>query len=725
MERCPTLSTSRGKQESGKVCTARRLWILVSCAILPASGLFLFGPANIYLGNADEFQFGLLDILLLYLSPFLIAVGALTAAGFVFGRRGWVRYASFVFGLGLLLWVQGNFWVCDCGILDARGIEWEPLDRFAGPDLGLWAVVLALAFVGARWIFKAFVPMCWALVAVQAGALLWQGGRLEGDFLIKQPPEPEQLPAEILQYSNQKNILHVILDSLQTDVFRELVREEGWDREFEGFVLFQENAGVAPDTSFAIPAIFSGRVYDGSTSAQEYFGTALKHGLTDRLCQEGYTVNIVPEIAMREGRYSHAYQIPENYKGSRADLLARDAAMLFDVALFRQAPHRLKRYVYNENNWLVTARIVEPYSIRSIQQKAFFKDYIEALTVGGERPAYHFLHLWPPHPPYVVNRHGGYAGSVLPNTRENYRNECRAVLKLFRDLLDKLRRLGIYEETLIVLQGDHGSQIPPEIDGRRLDFMPTRLAALLAVKRRQARGPMRVSHAQTCVADIAKTILDAEGLESDLPGESVFRLDPEQNRDREFIVYRRAEHGMPILKRYSIRGSIFDPASYTEKEPLRVNVRPRTYQFGETVKLGLNGNGSGFLGEGWAEPMDWYNWSRARLCTLNLRFPRPRADLEFSVKILPHVDPKVLPRQRIGVTANGERVADWTADIAEITQFSATISQSLARSGRLRIQFELPDAASPRDLGLGADVRELAIALYEFRLDLKESAKAD
>jgi hypothetical protein len=700
---------------------AGRLWILASCALLLASNLFLFSPLNIYLGNVDEFEIGYLDIAHCYWTPFFLVFFALLLAGFLFKGRGWKRYGSFLFGLGVLTWIQGNFLMWNYGVLDARGIDWKALDRFAWLDSFIWIAILLVTLIGSKRIIQAAALTCWTLVAVQAISLIWQVHVLPGDSLTKPVRNDNQPPSEIFQYSAHRNILHVVLDSLQTDIFWELAREKALREDWDGFVLFRDNATAAPVTSFAIPAMFSGSAYDGTISEHDYYRNAMEHGFQDRLYEEGYTVNLIPEMSMKLSRYSNYYSIPSVYNGRRTSLIQRDAALLFDVSLFRQVPHFFIRLVYNKNNWFITAWIAEPENILSIQQKIFFRDYIERLNVSIDPPAYHFLHLWPPHPPYVTDGDGHYAGAVLPNTRNNYKNEARSILLLFGDLLDKLRRMGIYDQTMIILQGDHGSGVHPMMDGKSLDFMPTRLAALLAIKRRGAHGPMMISNAQTSVTDVARSIMEAEGISSSFPGNSVFGIDPDRNRERFFVGYTQEAGGTRNLVRYSINGSIYEEASYKQEASLKPKIDRKAYHLGELVKFGLNGNGGSFLRKGWAAPMDSYSWSCDRISTIEIPLKSPSKNLSLSVSLIPNVYPQVLPRQRIGVVANGKKVAEWIADSKVTMRFSALIPHALAKSEPLTITFELPDAASPRQLGFGADVRKLAIAIFTLKLDSAEA----
>ena len=74
---------------------------------------------------------------------------------------------------------------------------------------------------------------------------------------------------------------------------------------------------------------------------------------------------------------------------------------------------------------------------------------------------------------------------------------------------------------------------------------------------------------------------------------------------------------------------------------------------------------------------------------------------------------------------NGKKIADWVAEAKKTLQFSAIIPRAVAQSVPLKITFELPDAASPRRLGFGADKRNLAIALFTLKLNSVKAKMED
>ncbi|UCF35393.1 MAG: sulfatase-like hydrolase/transferase [Acidobacteriota bacterium] len=693
-----------------------RLWISLSAAILPCVVLLL-GTAIAFLGNTDEFEVGYSLVSTFYPVPFLALFLLLFIPSLIPAEGWWQRYSAAVFVLGVLLWLQGNFLMWDYGVLDARGMHWEAFTWQHSMDFLIWIAAVAVAIGFSATLSKAIPFTVWMLIVMQGVTFYWTLREFGGEeFWIKKFEVHGQPPEEIFHYSRTRNILHIVMDSFQTDIFHELVQEEDIEEDLDGFTLFWNNAGAAPYTSFSIPAIFSGKVYEGSVTEQEYYQRSMTEGFQNTLYDKGYVVNLVPEMSMRESRYSNYYDIPKIYNGSQTEIARQHAAFLLDISLFRHVPHLLRQWVYNENNWRISLWMLDPSNVASLQQKIFFRDYTTRISPTREEPVYSFVHIWPPHPPYVTDEDGDYAGTVLPNTRENFKNEARAALYLFLDFIEKLKEAGAYDQSLIILQGDHGGSSVPRVDGEDLDFIPTRLAALLTVKLPGKHGPLQVSEAPTSIVDVANTILKSEGLKSDFPGRPVFEISPDEDRERWYAFFRGEERKDRTLSLYSIRGSIYRADSYREESRHEIQVRQQLYNLGDEIQFGLEGNGQPYLGAGWAAQMDRYCWTKQDRATLEIDLPPTTSDLVLAASYIPNVSPPVLPEQRIGVLVNGERVATWNATERKKLQSRAQVPANLTEKGHLTIEFELPDAASPSKLGLGGDLRELGIALYTISL---------
>lgn len=690
----------------------RLLFNLFSAVLLIVANIFIFSTFDIFRENPSELELGYLNMLYSLLSWGGLFLVMLILPGLVFSKAILSRYATFMLMVGILTWIQAGMLIWDYGVFDGRGTNWEQYDVLGWMDIGLWLGLLIVSLRYASRLLPYSNVIAWILIFGQAFLLLGQGGLKQEDWIREYYPS-NNLPEAILEVSRQLNVFHIVLDSMQTDVFAELVQNNDWLDDFSGFTLFYENIGVAPHTSFAIPAIFSGEIFDASQAPSSYYKDAMTNGFQDKLYRAGFTVNLIPQLSMRDSSYSNYYDIPSAYEGTTEDLRHQNAAQLLDIALFRSSPHFLRKTLYDDGNWFLLPMVRGKMQDRSFQEKAFFRDYTQGLKLGGETPAYHFIHLMPPHPPYVTLANGDYAGKVLPNTREHYMNESRAIIKLIVQYIEKLKSLGVYNDSMIVLQGDHGSQIYPEVNGAKIKTCMSRMPALLTVKPPQGEGRLEISSAPTSLLDVAPTVL----MLLDDDSQSVFELDDSQSRERPFHIYDGKSDVSRIVN-YTINGSVFDPGSCETGESMDINSGVSHYDLGTEIQFGMAGNADAFMGVGWSRCHSNYCWTVGNDVSVNLPVDEITADLELHIRFKPFVDEIKLPQQRIIVSVNGTQLTEWIVFRYASQEASVRIPAHIAQDETLQITFHFPDAASPKVLGVGADGRILGMAAQTLRINV-------
>jgi hypothetical protein len=553
------------------------------------------------------------------------------------------------------------------------------------------------------------VPVSLALIVIQVAAVVQVVTSAEDNLWQVERLPTEQPPEEIYHYSARHNIVHLVLDNFQTDIFEELVTELGLEDAFDGFTLYRETAAVAPYTAMAIPSIFKGQVYDGSLAPDEFFRTGMEEGFHSHLHDRGYRVNMSVLQPADGSRYDTHYRIPNVHAASERAIARQEAWLVLDLALFRHAPHLARNWIYNDSNWRVQQWIGETEVLPvSFAHKYFLRDYSQRIEPRLEGPAYHFIHLWPPHPPYVTTATGEYAGKALPNTRENYKHEARDILRYTVDFFEALKDQGLYDDALILVHSDHGGAFEPE-------FTPTRMLSLMAIKPRQSRGALQSSNAPASLADVAATILDLEGMELDWPGRPIHDIDEDEPRTRHFSFWHG--DGNRQLRQVVIDGSLYTPESYTYMDSVEIEPDRERYQPGEVVQVGLRGTGSMYLDRGWSTPEPGIVWNNGHEATLKLPLDPPSNDLVLTLWLIPAIYDDVLEQQRIILYVGDEEIDRWQLDERRGTRLQTTIPADLMQSGELELRFELPDAASQRELGVGGDRRLQSIALSRFRLD--------
>jgi hypothetical protein len=134
------------------------------------------------------------------------------------------------------------------------------------------------------------------------------------------------------------------------------------------------------------------------------------------------------------------------------------------------------------------------------------------------------------------------------------------------------------------------------------------------------------------------------------------------------------------------------------------------------------GNSQAFLGEGWSEKADeWAHWTDGTRATLRLGRQLGKelnGDLEMTLSAF--VSPRH-PRQRVTVSLNGRQLGVVELTAAQVANGPTTIHLPLpsgvdACGDDLLLTLDLPDAQSPKNLGLSDDFRRLGIAMIELRL---------
>jgi hypothetical protein len=696
--------------------THSRLWSLFPPALLIVCNFFVFGPAAIYEGNTSEFSIDCIDIFQFYVFPFVLLLLVTITSGIILFKKNIELYISVIFTVGLLLWLQGNILIWDYGAIDGKGIEWAAFIWQGWFETGLWLIALLSALVFYRKVAKITSLASVVILLLQSGLLL-ATYTANPHTLSSTSGKGIETPQKLFDYSASFNIIHIILDGMQTDVFQEVVRENNMDDLMDGFVLFPENTAVFGTTTFSIPAIFSGEIYQGDVDIGSFVKKTLSEkAFYNNLYEEGYDVNLIPGISIPTKKISNYYLVPKAYGGSKREKRISEAAFLMDLVLFRHLPQPLKRIIYNNQKWLILPFFSHKYKAGYYHYKSFFKDYIENLAIKSHRPAYHFVHLLPPHQPYVTCEDCEYAGKVLPPTRENYKIEVKCILKLFIRFIEKLKDLGIYDSSFIILHADHGTGFPVNMknDGqsetRITELSPGtvgRSMALLAVKPQNSRGEMKISNAQTSVADIPATVMEAAGLKDDFKGSPVFSIDPDEKKER---VYNN---------QFKVTGDVRDYQSWQESRRGSSSRRlsAATYRWGTNIEFGFMGNAQAYQGDGWSLPEDGLTWSDGKNASLIIPIAEPKPPVILEARLMALLSAGKLERQNIHVLVNGQEAGIW-----EITKPGFQGQQLIIpgeffmHSGQMVLTFNTPDAASPKQLGLSGDPRSLGIAMHSLRL---------
>jgi len=255
--------TGRTKAKWQKRCER-----LAFAALVPFM-LFVVAPLALYWGNVGEIQFNLSAVAW----PVAGIVAAGTASIFlILSALAWhpvpERLATgLVVGAAAAIWLQSQIFVWDFGPLDGRGINWAD-----------WSPHMWLERAACVSVFGATLWLCWrpksALLLMRCLFLL--GGLSLATAFATSPGRPVRADSRenmdaILQFHPASNVVVILLDSIQSDVFEAVASEYPDEVEFlDGFTFYRNTMSAYPTTRPNEPHILTGQAYRNERPFHDY-----------------------------------------------------------------------------------------------------------------------------------------------------------------------------------------------------------------------------------------------------------------------------------------------------------------------------------------------------------------------------------------------------------------------------------------------------------------------
>ncbi|NCC93404.1 MAG: hypothetical protein EOM10_09010 [Opitutae bacterium] len=714
---------------------------LVLASALLATTLLLFVPLRLFLGNFYEFTITF-PRLLFYLAALALAgTAALTLILRLAPRR--IRQGLWLatFALGMLAWLQSALNPGDYGVLNGAAMDWaSPANRRAlAIEAVLWLGGAGLVFGLRRRLAPHVAKICAILLATQLAGLVHLA---VATLSSAATPWWNQYALDArgkFAFSDDRNAIVLVLDTFQTTLFQQL-RDENPELFacLDGFTFYPDTVGGFPVTQPSVPVILTGTYYDNSVRFVDYV-------------KERFDGPALPTVLKRAGFRSETYPIvpitvyltPEsadNLKKNRfrmdwkrdRELLAR----LLDPAWFQAAPQPLKKRIFADNHWFLQNRIGRTKSASaSVPAKRRNKDvlFIEEMEAQAEvrpgPPTFKFYHLNGIHAPLNLNEN--LEQEDMPERRGSYRRQAIAMLKIVERFLAKLKDIGAYDDTLIVIAADHGfgpigiydperGQRPGDDFYRNDQFMGAALALLL-VKPIGARGDLQTSDLQATLADIPKTVCAELGVAAPFDGLAVTQAAPQETpRLRLWYTFAwrwlSGNDYLSPLREYAIAGPAWREESWrptrTTYEPGRV-VRAEPEPLGPEAVLtfGRGRNGPAYLELGWGESDHSIVWSTQPYASLGLPLAPGAGDVQVALRWMPYRVPGKVEGQDVSVYVNDRWLQDVRLTNAELEVTTFRVPSDWIANSFLKIAFRLPGAVSPAAVGAGADQRTLGVAL--------------
>ena len=520
--------------------------------------LMLYGPLELFFPNQEEFYFGFSLLFPQLLIGFgVMFVGLLAVFGICYVIH--VRLYDFALlaagAAFVCTYVQGMFLAGNLPPLDGRAMDWA---AYSGQNIVtyvLWVVVIAI--VGLLvWRLK-MTKMYGVLTGISlflSAVLLVTGvsvGLMYGGFSDKK--EVAVTTDDQFTMSTEENLVILVVDAADSRTFQRLLETD--DPQFgeilSDFTYYPDTLCAYPFTAHSVPYILTGQWYENQGEFRDYVSESMAISpLLQRLRQENYRMGIYEEDLTRYNddvrmEFENVREVDYRFSGT-LDILKEEMKLVW----YKYAPFPLKKYV-----WVYLDDFNRTLEIEGTQENFWaanfeFKENLESAQVTTVTDkCFRFIHIEGAHVPFRYDSEA----NLIPSYMGSYDQNMEASMTLVEMYLNLLKEAGVYDNTAIIIMGDHGYGYD------RADTTLGRGNALLAVKGiGEKHDTMTVSDVPISYEDLQ----DAYGrLMDGAAGEAVFGIEPEADRTRRFILYEYSEEDRMV--EYELNGHAFDIENMT------------------------------------------------------------------------------------------------------------------------------------------------------------------
>ena len=557
--------------------------VLIVCTFVLQ--VFFFAPLQILIQNFGEFSVGFFDLLLV----FLIISCVLMVLLYLLVRlcRTPVIPSALVF-LSVIAFLESRFFLgfANHHPFNGEPIDWQALQWLSYLELGtIFALGLLFVVFRKRTSMLSYVSF-FILLFLTLGFLLELMGNSRVVLHDRHTSRAEaSYFDEFYRLSNKRNVIHIVPDQTQGAMLHEILasKELGFSEGFDGFTLFTQAvgrytstypnlvwfmAGEAPEPEFDlvsrlpfthdyIDEVLGERSVVTALSQYKFqtYGFQLHPGL---FCKGSYTACTGSHEEVFDG-------IAINGPESR---VARAVLTAADLSLFQMAPIILREWVFDDGRWFTKNLVTVAKSHSGILDL-----FIEKMETTESSGTYNYFHHAGAHAPILFDRHCKYLGPQAVDW-DSQREQVMCTLSQLGEMIQALKRIGIYDQTMIVINGDHGTPwLPPSYptqSGKRISRQLIGSAnTLVLIKPPETRGSLQFSDLPVTTGDIPATIMDTLGLENLYTGVRMFDGEPVLNRERHYYTYDQASEvhileALPNMKRYRIRGNVFNELDWVK-----------------------------------------------------------------------------------------------------------------------------------------------------------------
>jgi len=512
---------SQGAGEKAERTMLQRWLLPAIVSVFFSFTLFVVAPLEMVAGSAGSLVIGVWQLWPVVAGLGLAVAVAVAAVLALLPQNASLRACLVVACLGACCWLQALFMNTGLPTADGHGID---LADFA-PLVILSAVVwLAVIVVPQLLVGRARKAVLAGAGAVAIALVIVQGVGVASLFLPTDRDiyDHSYVTTEkgMFTVSSGTNVVVFVLDNYDTAFLEQAVKDDPHLLDgFTGFTWYTNSTAAMIPTRYGIPFLLTGEKPHEDERFSEFLAQRyVRSTYLSDIESTGATMGIYSDTLglqyMSDEQAADAvYSKGMNYV--RADEVPIDtpraALMLAKCALYRDAPWLAKPafwfYTDEVNEALVQhgengELDLTPYTISDGRWYLQLQETGLSIDEQGDRPAFRFIHLLGAHAPFNVDENGVDVG--LDGSTQG--QQARGSMRMVGEYLDQLKRLGVYDQTTVVITADHGNWY--------IIDHPVEVAAtpIMLVKPAGAPdAPLVQSDVAVQAGDVMPTVLDALG----------------------------------------------------------------------------------------------------------------------------------------------------------------------------------------------------------------------
>jgi hypothetical protein len=525
-----------------------------------------------------------------------------------------------------------------------------------------------------------------------------------------------------LTFAKSKNIIVILGDMLQgTTVEQALNLHPELKGTFSGFTFYTRAVSPFPFTNYSLPALLMGKTYAQNTKEPLKFADNLALAQRDSFItdarQKGYDSVVVGALVPAADR---AFSLMPPNKSLGFSFICNHV----DLGIVRVFKRRILEGLFTD------ARLTSDIVLLKLASYQFLEKLIYT-AIGSASNKLFFLHNYMPHSPVASFKEGIEPRIIAAPSDAEYLEEAAYFLNTIGALFEHLKRIGIYDNALIIVVGDHGhfagyskslyTSFPGAGDFKGYESGPWARAVCmynpaLLIKPPKAAGGALISHEPASLTHV-RPIVDAVLKQPTVSVTDIISENLRHNQGMDIIVFGKRTQASPYISSKShvalqLQGSATELAQLFLRGDRFHYAYPR-YALGTTAKVT---KGNRFLEGTWLQE-DKGAWLRGGTAymSLSLENAQTTGDCVLTLGAVPLVSDSH-PYQRIRVRANGQELGVMIFHKAE--EQSVILPGSIVRksSNKLRLDLEPLDAVSPKALQKWDFGEPLSIFLHSYSI---------